>query len=165
MSGDKNCCSKCCSGCGKCFKKTGKCMGHCCCGFLGGFYGCTRRKAIINHEPGLLVLHIVPMIFSALTLVASLVDYRFLEDSTSSVAPDVLSRWFTFQKFSMGISSSVMAILALNLCFRLHVVRDEFKKPCLYSFSSSLFHSFHFTNTTCYSLLDFSSTFCHHSCW
>lgn len=131
MGKDKNCCSRCCSGCGKCCKKTAKCVGHCCCGFLGGFYGCTRRKAIINHEPGLLVLHVVPIIFSALTLISYLVDYRFLEGSSSNVAPDVLSRWYTFQKLSMGISSAVMAVLALNLCVRLHVVRDEFKKPCL----------------------------------
>ena len=144
-------------------------MGHCCCGFLGGFYGCTRRKAIINHEPGLLVLHVFPLVFSTLTFVASLVDYRFLEGSSSSVAPDVLSHWFTFQKLSMGISSSVMAVLALNLCFRLHVVRDEFKKPCLSRLLPIAIQSFFvFTsnaNPSCDSLLDFSNTFCYHSCW
>ena len=134
MGGDSRCgrcCRGCCRGLGKCCKKTGKFLGIVFLSVLSGFYGCTRRKAVINHVPAILFFHIFPLVFSGLCVGSSFTDYSFLHASTESIPADVINGFKLFLRWSMGVSAVLMAAFALNLSIHLHIVRDEYKKMCL----------------------------------
>ena len=141
--GGNSCCSRCCSkfcrGLGKFFKKVGKFFLIVFRSVAYGFYGCTRRKAIIYHVPSILFFHLFPLVFSVLYAVSVYMDYSFLMSSGEfSVPADVLTSWRTFCRWAISVSACLMAVLAFNLSIHLHIVRDEFKKICL----SSTFASF-----------------------
>ena len=131
------------SKCSKCCKKFGRFLGKCCkkigkffvlvgLSIASGFYGCTRRKAIINHMPAVLFFHIFPLVFSILSAVSAFVNYKFLFSSGDSIPAPVLSHWNLFRRWSMSASALLMTAFALNVSVHLYIVRDEYKKPSLY---------------------------------
>ena len=135
------CCSKFCRGMGKFCKKLGKFTLIILRSVASGFYGCTRRKAIINHVPAILFFHIFPLVFSILSVVSVYMDYSFLFSSGDSIPADILSSWNTFRRWSMSVSAFLMVVFAFNLSIHLHIVRDEFKKICLSLHVISIYQS------------------------